>query len=212
MVKNYTLLGALVGALIISLSLNAFLYLKHYHPSFLVVLVDIFNPAPVPVDSDHKFGSSKPDTIVIEYSDFQCPYCNAFHANMRRLLQENESASILWVKRHFPLGGHKYAIQAAIASECAADQKKFWEYADALYQEQKQLEQKNTLVRLAQKLGIDKERFEDCLSSAEKMEIVENHLKEGNSRGIVYTPTVYINGKRQTGKLDMNVLVSKLVP
>ena len=99
-----------------------------------------------------------------------------------------------------------------VASECAADHEKFWAYADALYREQAQLEQKGILLQLAEELGIDKQEFEDCLGDTAKLEIVASHLKEGNSRGIAYTPTVYINGKRQFGKLDWNGLISKLLP
>ena len=85
---------------------------------------------------DHIRGSINAPVTIIEFSDFQCPYCGSFHETMQQVMASYPK-DVRWVYRHFPLDGlHPYARQAAEASECAGDQDKFWEYTDGMFSNQ----------------------------------------------------------------------------
>ncbi|MFH1610573.1 MAG: DsbA family protein, partial [Patescibacteria group bacterium] len=89
--------------------------------------------------TDHVRGNKDAKITIVEYSDFQCPYCSSFHTTMQQVMQVYPN-DVKWVYRHFPLDSiHPVARKAAEASECAADQGKFWEYTDEVFANQKGL-------------------------------------------------------------------------
>jgi Thioredoxin len=124
------LLGFLAVFSLCSLLLNGVFVFHLSHPSFWRDFkLSWLHPPPVRA-SDHIRGDSNAPVTVVEYADFQCPYCQQMHAALQTAVQEGR---IRWVYRHFPLSSiHPLAFKEAEAAECAGAQGKFWEYADAL--------------------------------------------------------------------------------
>ncbi len=120
------------------------------------------NSIPAPsVDADHWLGSPQARYVLVEYSDFECPYCKNFHSTPKRLVESEYPQKLAWVYRHMPLTSiHPQAQIEAEASECAADlggKDKFWQYADSLFLNSKSNGRsfdKNSLANLASQLGI----------------------------------------------------------
>jgi protein-disulfide isomerase len=156
----------------------------------------------VSADRDHVFGNIDAEVSLIEYSDFECPYCKRYHATPKEVV-EAYAGRVNWVYRHFPLGFHNPGAQKqAEASECAGDlgdNDTFWAYTDAIYARTESngkgfpLE---GLVPLAEELGLDAVAFEDCLQSERHAGRVREDLEEGASIGITGTPgTILINNE-----------------
>jgi protein-disulfide isomerase len=138
-------------------------------------------------------GAPMAPITIVEFSDFQCPFCGAAHPELSSLLREFEG-QVKLVFKHFPLSTHSRAISAAKAAEAAALQGKFWEMHDILFEHQKQLEDAD-LERYAQMLGLDMERFKADIASAEVQERVDADRKQGEALKIEGTPTMFIDGR-----------------
>lgn len=147
------------------------------------------------VDSPRPVKGDKSSSIILEeFSDFQCPACGAAQPTVDQVLK-TYGDKIAFSYRHFPLlSVHANAYSAALASECANDQGKFWEYHDLLFKNQKDLRQA-TLLRLADETGLNKESFSACLKSRAKASVVQADMQEGERRNINSTPTFYLNGE-----------------
>ncbi len=141
---------------------------------------------------DHIFGDPNAPITVVEFSDFQCPFCQQFHPTMKQLV-ENFPGKVRWIWKHFPLSFHPQAQQAAEASECAAEQGKFWEYADAMFENQALFSQAGIFEKLATDTGLNKDSFANCLSSGKYTEKVNNDYQMGVSAGVSGTPGSFIN-------------------
>jgi len=110
----------------------------------------------------HVKGNENAPITIVEYSDFQCPYCSRFHSDMNQIMSEYPN-DVKWVYKHFPLDSiHPVARKAAEASECAADQDAFWEYADELYDRQSILKE-SELTTIAQDIKLNMGEFNECL-------------------------------------------------
>ncbi len=139
-----------------------------------------------PIDAtDHIIGNPNADIVIVEYSDLQCPYCKAFHATMRRIIEEyGTSGKVAWVYRHFPLTSiHERAMPAAYASECAAKiggNDKFWEYINLLSENSPESLSDENLLTYATKIGIPESEFKACLASDYPKQEVEKDIKDGN--------------------------------
>jgi predicted DsbA family dithiol-disulfide isomerase len=138
-------------------------------------------------------GAPMAPVTIVEFSDFQCPYCGAAHPEIARLMREFEG-QVKLVFKSFPLSAHERAMPAACAAEAAARQNKFWEMHDLLFAHQHELEDAD-LVRYAGMLGLDVERFKTDLGGSEVKERVEADRKEGEKLNIQGTPTIYVNGR-----------------
>lgn len=140
-------------------------------------------------------GAASSSVTVVEFSDFQCPACKAAEATVNDLLAQY-GTGVRFEYRHFPLTSiHRYAFGAAVASECAADQGKFWEYHDRLFREQPNFSKKS-LIGYAQDLGLDVEPFTACLSSDDPTQRVKDDADEAARRKLPGTPTFFINGQQ----------------
>ncbi len=148
----------------------------------------------VAVDRDHIYGNPDARISLIEYSDFECPYCKRFHPTAKQAIDASEGR-VNWVYRHFPLGFHNpLAQKEAEASECASEiggNDGFWRYADALYERTRSNGNGfpvDGLVPLAAELGLDQARFSKCLESGRYADRVKEDLREGEAIGISGTP------------------------
>jgi protein-disulfide isomerase/uncharacterized membrane protein len=155
-----------------------------------------------------KGGDAAPITIV-EFSDFQCPACAHAFADLRDLVRKRSDVRLVF--RHFPLDAacnpgmqhslHPDACRAATAAECAGQQNKFWEYHDALFENQRALD-RDSLFRYARDLGLDVAAFRTCLDDPATMDRVRADVAAGATIGVDSTPTIFINGRRVDGALS----------
>ena len=138
-------------------------------------------------------GPLSAKVTIVEFSDFQCPYCGREIPVVERVLKEYDG-KVRLVFRHFPLDFHAQAGKAAEASLCAADQGKFWELHDKMFQAQDAL-QVDKLKEYAKGIaGIDSVKFDKCLDGGEKKKIVESDQKAGSEAGVNGTPAFFVNG------------------
>jgi|TARA_B100001971_G_scaffold203573_1_gene218640 protein-disulfide isomerase len=143
-------------------------------------------------------GNFESPVTIIEFSDFQCPFCQSFHPTLQKILAEFPN-QVRWVYRHFPLDQiHPQARPAAEASECAAEQGKFWEFADGLFENQSRLGE-SFYKELASQLGLNSNQFESCISSRKYKDKVESDYQEGIKIGVRGTPGSFINGEPVPG-------------
>ncbi len=145
-------------------------------------------------------GSSNAPVTIVEYSDFQCPFCQRFYSDTLPDVLKNyvDSGKAKIYFKQFPLASlHPLAQKAAEASECAKDQGKFWEYHDRLFGSQ-QLDAAS-LKKHAADLGLDAVKFNTCLDGGSKAATVAAQQAEGSKLGVSGTPTFYINGEALIG-------------
>jgi len=141
----------------------------------------------------HSRGNPEASITIVEFSDFQCPYCDVFHPTLKQALSEYPN-EVRWVYKHFPLDSiHPQAIPSAEASECAAEQGKFWEFTDILYENQSLLGE-SFYNQVASQLGLDMAQFENCVSSRKYQDKVKSDYQEGIVAGIRGTPGSLVNG------------------
>ena len=144
-------------------------------------------------------GPDSASVTVTEYADLQCPACASAHKMTNQPLLEKYGNSIRLEFKHFPLRHiHQYAYEAAQASECAADQGKFWEFVDINYANQSRLSS-SVLREWAQGLAVDVSLFDRCVRSEIKGKTVMADMTEGQNLGVNSTPTYFVNGKKVEG-------------
>jgi protein-disulfide isomerase len=136
---------------------------------------------------------------LIEFSDFQCPFCLRAHATVEQVLQAYGDR-IHFVYRHFPLPSHPNARPAAEAAACAAEQDKFWPYHDRLFAQPSRLSEAD-LKQHAVELGLDSAKFNACVDSHKYKDVVDADVKEADEAGVNATPTFFINGRVVSGAL-----------
>lgn len=146
---------------------------------------------------------SKAKVVLVEYSDFECPFCSRHHPTLLDIFDDYGS-DIAWVYRHFPLAFHPEANPSALASECANEQGKFWEYADALFENQDQLGDAY-YKSLAKELGLKTTQFNDCLDTAKYQDVIDADVASGRAAGVSGTPATFINGTMVTGSTGTSV-------
>lgn len=151
----------------------------------------------VKADDDPFIGPANAPVTIIEFSDFQCPYCRRVQPTLKRLLQEYEG-KIKLVFRDFPLHNiHPQAQKAAEAAQCAADQQQFWPYHDKLFADTRlQIED---LKRFAQELDLDLEQFNACLDGGKYTREVAQDMQDGANAGVNSTPSFFVNGQPING-------------
>ena len=155
---------------------------------------------------DHVQGSASAPVTMIEYSDFQCPFCKAFHPTLEQIMKDY-SGKIRWVYRYFPLTSiHPYAEKAAEAAQCASDQGKFWEMADVFFNTQDSWANSGldaaTLENLAKQAGVrDLKTFDSCAASGKYASMVQAEEQTGETAGVTGTPGTIIIGKNGSKQL-----------
>lgn len=138
---------------------------------------------------DPSIGSSGAPVTITEFSDFQCPFCGRFAQQTLPSIEENyiNTGKARLVFRNFPLNIHNNAEKAAEASECAHEQGMFWQYHDKLFENQNSLSV-GDLKKYAKDVGLDTEKFNDCLDSGRMAAEVQKDLNEGENIGVRGTP------------------------
>lgn len=154
---------------------------------------------------EHVRGPQDAALTLIEYGDFQCPYCARAHAALTGLADEMgaQSGGIRLVFRHLPLTElHPLAELAAEAAEAAASQGKFWDMHDVLFERQRQVTDKQDLAGLAESLGLDVARFRSDVEERRHRQRVQGDLARAHHDRASGTPTFFINGVRYQGDSD----------
>ncbi|HKV55627.1 MAG TPA: thioredoxin domain-containing protein [Candidatus Binataceae bacterium] len=142
-------------------------------------------------------GSPNAPITIVEFGDFQCPFCRAAE-NQVKQVQKKYGKEVKVVYLDFPLSFHPHAMDAARAALCAGDQNKFWQYHDALFDDQKKLGA-DDLKQTAAKLGLDKAKFDSCFASDAHDAAIQKDMAEGRALGVTGTPTFFINGQELVG-------------
>jgi len=150
----------------------------------------------------HEKGGANATVTLEEFADLQCPSCAVMHAELQKILGEYGSR-VRFIFRHFPLTQmHKNALAAAIASESAARQGKFWEMQDQLYRNQKawsdQQDVRQIFYEYARTIGVDADRFMRDLRETELRQRIQADAQRGAALGVTGTPTLYLNGRQLT--------------
>ena len=160
-------------------------------------------PAPAPTAKDvekvdpkrdHIRGDPNAEISVIEYSDYECPFCVRHHPTMQELIDTNDDVN--WVYRHFPLSFHPNAAVTSEGSECVAElggNDAFWTYTDLVFERGAK---KENLADYAKESGVDVDKFQDCLDSGKYTQFVKDQMAGGSKGGVTGTPgNIVINNK-----------------
>jgi len=147
---------------------------------------------PLPLAGAPTLGSHDARVAVIEFADFQCPYCAAFAVKTLPYLEKEyvETGKVVFAFRHFPLDGHRLAPKASAAADCAFRQGNFWEMYDALYLNQRALDEPSLTAR-AEKLGLNQTMFANCLNGVGAVRVRQD-TSSGHDLGLTGTPTFFI--------------------
>jgi len=164
---------------------------------------------PVSEDRDHIQGPADAAVTLVEYGDYECPYCGAAYPIIKEV-QARMGERLRFVFRNFPIStSHPHAEQAAEAAEAAATRGRFWEMHDLLYENQKRLRDED-LRGYAEKLGLDVESFAKELAEHVHAARVHEDFMSGVRSGVNGTPTFYIDGARHDDAYDVETLVAAL--
>lgn len=151
----------------------------------------------VDIDDDPTYGLQDAKVKIIEFSDFECPFCSRNVATMDKIKEEYRD-QVSFTFRDYPLDFHENAKIASLASQCAFEQKKFWEYYEKLFENQDALASSH-LKAYAKELKLDENKFNDCLDSKKYEDEVEKDIADGVDAGVTGTPATFINGRKVVG-------------
>jgi protein-disulfide isomerase len=160
----------------------------------------------VSVDDDPARGSKDAPITIVEFSDFQCPYCLRVEPTLKQLV-DRYGDRIRWVYRDYPLNFHPFAAKAAEAASCANDQGKFWEMHERIFTNQGKLGVED-LKGYSAALGLDKAAFDQCLDSGKYTEEWKKDLADGTKYGVSGTPAFFINGRFVNGAAPVDKFTS----
>ena len=169
-------------------------------------------PVKISLDNDPIRGDPNAPITIVEFSDFQCPFCARFHMQTLPLLLEEyiDSGKVNLVYRDFPIQSiHPNALAAAVAAECANEQGEYWEYHDTLFEKQSgwsRLDSNaviSTFSQYATDVGLEQQQFDSCLGSGKYLEEVQGDLSDGRDYDITGTPGFFI-GNAEIGFVKIN--------
>jgi len=165
----------------------------------------------VSVSDDASLGDANAPVTIIEFSDYECPFCFRHAKQTFPLIKENfiDTGKVRYVFRDFPLSNHPNAQKAAEAAECAGEQGKYWEMHDILFDNQKALKIENYKLWAAE-LALDQTAFDGCLDSGSMESEVRQDLEDGQAIGISGTPVIFVNGRPISGAKPYSVFKSAI--
>ncbi len=203
--RSYLYAAFLPLAFVAGLASGFLIWGRNPAPEKLAAQVDI-NSAAVPTepqqprrfevseDDDPSIGPEDAAIVIVEFSDFNCPYCLRFHQETFTDLMNAYEGQIRFVYRDFPVvGGGQVGLEAAQAANCAAEQIDYWAYHDALFSRRYNLDREG-FEQYAIELGLDEADFTQCLDNERYLDEVGADLQYGAGLGITGTPTFFING------------------
>jgi protein-disulfide isomerase len=162
----------------------------------------LLDPVEIPIAGAPFRGPAQAKVTIVEFSDFQCPYCVLAVGKLNELLRAYPR-DVRLVFKQFPLEIHSTAALAAAAAVSANAQGKFWPLHDKMYADSRHLTRTNILA-WAQELGLDQVRFKADLDSASTHATIQRDMNDGLRAGVQGTPTVFVNGKKYQGSLDFD--------
>lgn len=155
---------------------------------------------PAVTDKDHIQGSINAPVVMVEYSDFECPYCKQFHPTMQQVMKDYGD-KVAWVLRQYPLPFHQNAEKEAEASECVAElggNDKFWQFGNTIFDRTTSNGTGfalTSLAPLASEVGVDQTAFQSCLDSGKYAPLIQKETADGVKAGVNGTPGVIVIGK-----------------
>ena len=168
-------------------------------------------PLKISEDNDPIIGNMDAEITIIEFSDFQCPFCARFHVQTLPTIMDEyiNKGTVKLVFRDFPIQSiHPNALPASVAAECANEQKKFKEMHDVLFEKQNEWSNQNiesvmnTFSQYASDLGLEEKAFDSCLKNGKYIEEIQKDLDDGRTYGISGTPGFFI-GNEQIGFIEL---------
>lgn len=160
-------------------------------------------------DDDPQRGPKDAKVTIVEFSDYQCPFCERFFQQTLPALRESYGDKIRFAFKDFPLPMHPDANKAHEAARCAGDEGKYWEMHDMLFENRSSLGVES-LKRYARNLGLNAAKFNDCLESGKYEKAVKADVNAGRAAGVNGTPTFFINGERLVGAQPVEVFREKI--
>ena len=162
-------------------------------------------------ESDPMLGDPNAPVTIVEFSDFECPFCARFYSQTYKLIKEDyiDTGKANIVFRDFPLAFHPQAEPAAIAAECAHEQGKFWEFHDLIFENQARLSP-SAYLGWAEDLELDMDQFSDCVDSQKYKSEVAKDYNDGGRLGITGTPGFFVNGELITGAQPYSVFAQAI--
>lgn len=157
------------------------------------------------LDEDPVRGPADAPIEIVEFSDFDCPFCKRATETLHRLIAEY-GEQIRFVYKDYPLPSHPNAFKAAEAANCAHDQGQFWAFHDTLFERQGALDVPS-LKQYAGEIGLDTDAFDACLDGGGQAALVERDLRAGMAYGVSSTPTLFVNGRPVVGALPYDRFV-----
>jgi len=169
-------------------------------------------PAPArPVDDKVSFaftpgaysmGKEDAPLVLVEYTDYQCPFCQRFHNDAFAQIKANyiDTGKIRFVSRDFPLSFHENAMRGAVAARCSAEQGKFWDFRNTLIVNANQL-QADRIAEYAKNASLDVGKFKACVESDRYKAAIDKDMAEGQAAGVTGTPA-FVLGRLQNGKIE----------
>ena len=165
---------------------------------------------PVDPSRDHIQADTKAVLTLVEYGDYQCPFCGAAYPEVKKV-QKELGTKLRFVFRNFPLTNvHEFAETAAETAEAASAQGKFWEMHDFLYEHQRTLGDKSVALGYAKKIGLDTQKFEREIAQHVYQKRIKDDFMGGVRSGVNGTPTFYVNGVRHDGPAEADALIESL--
>jgi protein-disulfide isomerase len=169
-----------------------------------VIHIELMPPsAQVDISKAYTHGSTDAPVVLVEFADYQCPYCQKVNPQIQQLKKEYGD-KLTVVFKDFPLPMHHGSEKAAEASRCAGEQGKFWEYHDVLFYSK--LTEVDALKEHARVLKLDGDRFDTCLDGGTEAAAVKKDLDEAKSLGLTGTPSFFVNGHFFSGVVDYAAL------
>ena len=159
----------------------------------------------VPIDGAPLRGNPEARVKIVEFADFECPYCRAVESTLRALLQERPEKVALSF-RHAPSGSHPHALAAALSAVCAQDQGLFWELHDAMIEPGAALDDDSVLA-YADTVGLDTELWQDCRASNGAYLRLEADLQLASEANVTATPSFFVNGRALIGAKPLEVFL-----
>jgi protein-disulfide isomerase len=149
----------------------------------------------IEVGDSPSWGPANAKVTIVEFSDFECPYCAIFYGDSYKLLKQYYGDKVRFVFKDLPLPQHANAIPAALAAHCANEQNKFWEYHDILFENQSNLGSV-ALMDYAKRVGVPNlDQFNQCFSTQKYLPKVQENTRYAQSKYADATPTLFINGQ-----------------